>query len=162
MTKPIAYIGIDPGSLGQICLLSIDYNTIEFCPTNINPIALTSWFNSMDERYDVRVIMIEEVHSIHGTSAKSNFTFGYNVGYINALAGATGLGIDKVTPKVWQKEIGVKQALKGPARKKEIAAICQRLYPKAVIHGPKGGLLDGKSDSLCIAHCAYLKYNQIR
>ena len=35
--------------------------------------------------------------------------------------------------------------------KKEVADIASRLYPKAELHGPKGGLLDGRSDALMIA-----------
>jgi len=61
-----------------------------------------------------------------------------------------------VQPKKWQKTIGVTK--KGKEIKKEVASICSRLYPDAEIYGPKGGLLDGKSDALMIAHYAFLNY----
>jgi hypothetical protein len=72
--------------------------------------------------------------------------------------------VDVIRPKAWQKEIGVSVSrnLKGQARKKAIkngvGEIAKRLYPSAVIHGPKGGLLDGRSDALMIGHSAILKY----
>ena len=104
------------------------------------------------------VIMIEDVHSIFGASAKSNFNFGYNTGVVNALAMATGESVDRVQPKKWQKALGVKS--KGKAIKGEVASICDRLYPKTSVRGPRGGLLDGLSDSLLISHYAYLNYKR--
>ncbi len=96
--------------------------------------------------------MVEDVHAIFGTSAKSNFNFGYNTGVVNTVAMAAGVSVEKVTPKKWQKHVGVKA--KGKLIKKDVAGICDRLYPKAGIYGPKGGLLDGRSDALLIAHYA--------
>ena len=55
-----------------------------------------------------------------------------------------------VTPKVWQKYIGV--TAKGKAIKKQVAKIAQYLYPQAELHGKRGGLLDGRSDALMIAY----------
>jgi len=100
--------------------------------------------------------MIEDVHSIFGTSAKSNFNFGFNTGLITGIARSSGATVDLVTPKKWQKHIGVKT--KGNAIKKEVAEICNRLYPHISVKGPRGGLLDGLSDSLMIAHYAYHLY----
>ena len=120
------------------------------------PSAILEWFNAASDIFDIHMIMIEKVHAIQGTSAGSNFKFGYNVGMINALAEASGIGVDHITPKMWQKKIGVTK--KGPAIKKEVAQIAERLYPGAQIKGPRGGLLDGRSDALCIAHYNYLKY----
>ena len=57
---------------------------------------------------------------------------------------------------MWQKSIGVKA--KGKAIKKDVADICSRLYPLVDIYGPRGGLQDGLSDALMIAHYNYLKY----
>lgn len=102
--------------------------------------------------------MIEEVHSIFGVSAKANFNFGYNVGLVNTLALCSGNMVDKITPKKWQKAVGVKSTSKGKDIKKDVAGICSRLYPDIKIYGPKGGLDDGKSDALMIAHYCYLTH----
>ena len=114
-------------------------------------------FTQAQKEFNVVVAMIEDVHAIFGTSAKSNFNFGYNTGLVTGVVQASGISLDKVAPKKWQKFIGVKS--KGKLIKKEVATICERLYPNASIRGPRGGLLDGKSDSLCIAHYAALTYN---
>tara|TARA_B100000809_G_scaffold218828_1_gene225660 strand:+ start:198 stop:620 length:423 start_codon:yes stop_codon:yes gene_type:complete len=98
------------------------------------------------------VIWIEDVHSMFGMSAKSNFTFGRNLGSIHAIAEINCFGrpSSTVAPKVWQNFIGV--TAKGKAIKKQVAEIATKLYPTANIHGKRGGLLDGRSDALMIAH----------
>ena len=113
--------------------------------------------------------MLEEVHSIFGTSAKSNFNFGYNVGQIHVIAQMSGLTVDRVQPKLWQKTTqipiktwkkGTSPGIKKTALKKAVEQRCLELYPyvKDKLYGPKGGLLDGRSDSLMIAHYARLTY----
>lgn len=117
------------------------------------------------KRYGIIMIGIESVHSVFGMSAKSNFTFGYNVGGINMLMESTGIGIDHVTPKVWQKGVGImakKPPRKPPELKKAVAGLAARLYPDAPLFGPRGGLLDGRSDSLMIAHYMALKYGGLK
>jgi len=158
LNKPIAYIGIDPGASGAICILVPETKYTEFVPTTDKPMDIIKWLLDISNTYDPRIIMIENVHAIQGTSAGSNFKFGYNTGVVNALAEASGIGVDKITPKMWQKTIGVKA--KGKAIKKEVASIAERLYPQAEIRGARGGVLDGRSDALMIAHVTYLKYNQ--
>jgi len=166
--KEIAYIGIDPGAKGQYCLLVPEEGRIHFAPTTDKPLFTFSWINDIREEYNLRIIMIEDVRVIPGSAATSSFNFGYNVGVVNAISSASGMGVDRVKPRAWQKHIGLvtPQAYKGAARKKKIktgvAEICERLYPQADIYGPRGGLHDGKSDSLMIAHYAYHKYNQVK
>jgi hypothetical protein len=104
--------------------------------------------------------MLEEVHSLYGMSAKSNFSFGSAVGRIQTILNISHTGWDLVQPKVWQKEVGIKFPPKSkPAQRKKItAAAVNRLFPGADIYGPKGGLIDGKADALMIAHYCMLRY----
>lgn len=157
MDKEDVVIGIDPGQSGAICALLVKHNKVTYQPTTEDPLVLFDWFNLMKLNYNLRCIVIEDVHSILGMSAKSNFSFGRNVERVNLLAQLAKVRVELVTPKTWQKFISVKQ--KGPAIKKEVADIALRLYPNAPLFGPKGGLLDGRSDSLMIAH--YGAYNRI-
>jgi len=149
-------IGIDPGSKGAFCLLNPIKQIAVFKNTTDTPIDLYNWIKSVEKQYIIKVIMVENVHAIPGTSAGSNFKFGYNVGVVNTISQVTGNRVDLVNPKAWQKFVGVTK--KGKAIKKEVADICQRLYPKVNVRGARGGLLDGLSDSLMIAHYASLKY----
>lgn len=120
------------------------------------PRDILEWLKLIELSYDIPAIMIEDVHSLYGMSAKSNFRFGYNVGMINTLAECTDIPIEKVQPKVWQKHIGIQS--KGKEIKKEVAEFCKKLYPKADIYTKRNSLLDGRSDSLMIAHYAMCNY----
>ena len=152
-----AYFGIDPGARGSICLLVPETKQIVFYSTIAKPIDVMYLLKQAQLECNVVVAMIEDVHAIQGTSAKSNFSFGFNTGLVTGMIQGAGLSLDKVTPKKWQKFIGVRT--KGKLIKKEVADICERLYPQAEIKGPRGGLMDGRSDALMIAHYAALTYN---
>lgn len=162
--KPLAVIGVDPGNKGAFCFLVPETRSVEFRPTTDNALQLFSWMNCLDKQYNLAVCMIEEVGAIHGSAANATFSFGMNVARVNIIPEIAQISVDKVRPKAWQKFIGVvtPQNLTGPAKakqrkifiKKEIANIAGRLYPKAELFGPKGGLLDGRSDALMIAHYA--------
>jgi hypothetical protein len=150
--KPPLVIGIDPGIRGAHCALMPLSNQVVFIKNDVKPIEIKQWYDQLLLECDLRVIMIENVHSIQGVSAKSNFMFGYNTGTVNAIAALTGSMVDLVNPKKWQKHIGV--TAKGSEIKKNVASICERLYPNVSVRGPRGGLLDGMSDALMIAHYA--------
>lgn len=165
------YIGIDPGSKGYVCALEPGSKSVEFIQNTAKPQHIFKLISSLNkhEDYYLNMVMIEDVHSIFGTSSKSNFNFGFNVGLLHGIVGSVGCGMDTVQPKVWQKYIGIvppvrkkgapkiKASVRSNKLKQEIAAICERLYPEVNIRGPKGGLLDGKSDALMIAHyCSHI------
>ena len=151
------WVGIDVGTKGAICALREDNQAI-FLNTTEKPMNTLSWFKDLAEECQVMIVMIEAVHAIYKASAKSTFSFGYNTAVMEILPQAAGLSVDKVNPKKWQKAVGVKTTTKGKAIKAEVATICSRLYPTVNIHGAKGGLLDGRSDALMIAHYAKLTY----
>ena len=151
-----AWIGIDPGQKGFLCLIVPNDKIIQYRSNIEKPINISTWLHIINSKYNLKMCVIEDVHSIYGTSAKSNFMFGYNTGLITGIIQTVNLPLAKVQPKKWQKAIG--STCTGNGLKKEIAKIATDLYPNASICGPRGGLMDGKSDSLMIAHYAYLTY----
>ena len=162
------YLGIDPGAKGALCFLDIDNRKLAFRPTpclEFSAAELRKTVMAVNKTKDILMIGIEDVHAIHGTSAGSNFKFGYNVGAINALMETTGIGIDKITPKSWQNAVKVptKKKAGGPTQlKKAIASIALRLYPNAELLGPRGGVIDGRADALMIAHYLAIKYGGLK
>lgn len=142
--------GIDPGNTGAIGVLdSNDPAYLALLDLKSNSIyEATKWLH----QHQVDKVWVEDVHSLYGMSAKSNFGFGRSLGIARTISEIVTKGVvaDTVTPKTWQKYIGVTQ--KGPAIKKEVAQIAISLYPGANLYGPKGGLRDGRSDALMIAH----------
>ena len=143
--------GIDPGNSGAMCVLDpiVDPVHIEFLDLKKHSsYEIAKWLHLQQ----VDSIWIEDVHSLFGMSAKSNFGFGRSVGTARAIAeiATQGKQINTVTPKIWQKNIGVTS--KGKKIKINVAQLVAELYPTAEIYGPQGGLLDGRSDALMIAH----------
>lgn len=172
------FIGIDPGTQGAICLLNSQTNisTIMETPSskNLGPTvrSLNTWFK------EIRLfcgtegvkIAVEDVHSLHGMSAKSNFQFGRNLAFVEMLAHLFYEEVEYITPKVWQKECGIvfdyshmllpTSSQKSTYRKNIIANTAVDLYPTAMLWGPMGGLKDGRADALMIAHCLSLRHGE--
>lgn len=158
-----AYLGIDPGAKGALCILDSNSKQLWFMNTpgiDITPRAVYDWILDLNLITPIKRIAIEDVHAIYGTSAGSNFKFGMNTGMLHGIIGATGFGYELVTPKVWQKGCGVrfKKGMKAPDKKRAVASLALQLYPSALLYGPQGGLLDGRADALCIAHYLSIKY----
>ena len=142
--------GIDPGSNGALCVLD-SQDPAYIALLDLKKATVWDIYHELFTRQP-DVIWIEDVHSLFGMSAKSNFTFGRNLGIVHAISEINCFGRppSTVAPKVWQNFIGV--TAKGKAIKKQVAEIATKLYPAANIHGKRGGLLDGRSDALMIAH----------
>ena len=159
-------LGIDPGTTGAMCAMDISKDgqvVLSFMDNKVNIIDRDIWLKKLIKKNLIMAI-VEDVHSVPGTSAKSNFVFGWNVGEIHTLLKINNIGYDLVKPKVWQSKLGVSvpNIIKGPSRKKQIknkvAKVCERIYPGCLIRGPKGGLLDGRSDALLITAYARFLY----
>ncbi len=155
--------GIDPGANGAIAVLdSKNPDSVALLDLKKNSIIdIYNWLENERTRkrkkwpsrkyHSFGKIWVEDVHSMYGMSAKSNFGFGRNLGTILAIAELIAWkSPNTVTPKIWQKYIGV--TAKSKAIKQQVAKIAQYLYPQAELHGKRGGLLDGRSDALMIAH----------
>ena len=146
--------GIDPGANGAIAVLDSESpDSVELLDLKKHTIyEVFDWMEGKISSFSPGEIWIEDIHSMYGMSAKSNFGFGRNLGIVTAISQIATPGViaKTVTPKIWQKYIGV--TAKGKAIKKQVAEIATKLYPRASIYGKRGGLLDGRSDALMIAH----------
>ena len=152
--------GIDPGANGAIAVLdSENPDSVELLDLKKNTIfEVFDWMEGEISSFSPGEIWIEDIHSMYGMSAKSNFGFGKNLGIVTTIAEIIQgeaprrfkTTIKTVTPKIWQKYIGV--TAKGKAIKQQVSKIAQYLYPQAELHGKRGGLLDGRSDALMIAY----------
>jgi len=156
------YIGIDPGAKGALCLLdpSCEPLFIDLDPKKQAAHTIVTTLKHAPYMKGAKVAL-EDIHSLPGMSAKSNFTFGGMFWRIKTILECVPLTYELVQPKVWQKAVGA-PTRKSLENKKDlkvaIAELAQKYYPKAELHGPKGGLLDGRSDALMIAHYLKLKH----
>lgn len=100
------YMAIDPGSKGFIvtqcngdfCFYSIADNDLY---------QLSEIMANIRNTYSNLVCVIEDVHSVFGSSAKSTFNFGFNKGYLIGLLAANKIPYVLVQPKTWQKEVWI-------------------------------------------------------
>ena len=151
-----SWIGIDPGSKGFSCLLVPDIKLVEFKSNLDKPLDIYAWYSELSIRFNIRIVLMEKVHNIYGVSSKSNFQFGYNTGLITGIVQSTGIGMDQIAPKAWQKLVGITS--KGKDIKKEVASKAIELYPYAKVSKPRGSIDTDKTDALMIAHTARIMY----
>ena len=148
-------LGIDPGAKGAVCVYAPLSQSIDF--VDLDKVGWAELIQYLS-RFSFSCVFIEQVRSLPGMSAKSNFSFGYNIGQLDTALELAGLSPIKVLPKVWQRVVGVSIPSKTNSRDRKLitAERCLELFPDAEIYGPKGGLKDGRSDALLIAHYGYL------
>ena len=147
------YIGIDPGAKGSMCVISNgkvlfkDFDLKEYSST------LKTFLDTDDTEL---MVAIEKVHAMPGQGVSSSFSFGQRLGELEGMLTALQIPYELVAPRDWQKACGI------PAKsdKKGIASVIQKLYPTAELYGNKGGLRDGRSDALGLAHFIRLKYGR--
>ena len=172
-------VGVDPGKEGAICLLGVDklkgnsqftfWDNKELLEPELFLEGFSGNFIAAIESSTPTKLVLEKVHSLGNMSAKSNFSFGSNVGIgkwcAEVLARAYEIPLVEVTPQKWQKEIGfpslTKEEKAGMDQNKRTKAQKQRafeyalkLYPEAeqYLFTERGRMLDGRVDSLLIAH----------
>lgn len=149
----MVYIGIDPGAKGSMCVISNgkvlfkDFDLKDYSST------LKAFLDTNDTEL---MVAIEKVHAMPGQGVSSSFSFGQRLGELEGMLTALQIPYELVAPKDWQKACGI------PAKsdKKGIASVIQKLYPTAELYGNKGGLRDGRSDALGLAHFIRLKYGR--
>jgi len=118
------YAGIDIGANGGIAVLSdgkLIYKKLG---------EVKDWINLLKSPI---IVAIEDLHSIYGSSAKSNFGFGVNNGIVQGALQCKGIDYFKVPPKTWQKYIWMSQDLVKFGTKVDTKATslnaARRLYP---------------------------------
>lgn len=157
-------LSIDPGKSGAIALS--DYSNgllnveIELHKTpmlkNDKDYNIRSINEIFSEEYDF--IVLEDVHSIHGSSANSNFQFGLGVGIMRTLAENSNRPYFLVSPMTWQKVAweGIKK-VKNPKINSSVAV--HRLFPHVNFIPPRGKVPhDGMIDAVLLGYYGYVKH----
>ena len=68
------FVGVDPGAKGSLCFLDSKTRKMVFLPTpclELSARSLRIKLMATHNTYGITMMAIEDVHSIHGTSAKS-------------------------------------------------------------------------------------------
>lgn len=104
-------VAIDPGTDGGFAVFIgqnlHELHTIPKVKDRVDYNQLYKMWEKMSE--GATMIIMEEVHSIFGSSAKSNFSFGHINGFLLGMIVSGLVPYTLVQPKEWQKDIWVNQ-----------------------------------------------------
>lgn len=146
--------GIDPGKSGAMAIVYPD-GAVHFFDVPMNKVrgkakpAWGLWWRSWHGALDfagVDLIVIEDVGARPGQGVTSMFTFGRTLGFVHAVAAASGASMQNVTPAIWKGKLGLLNSSKGASRE-----LCGNLYPKSIkdLARVKD---DGRAEAALIAH----------
>ena len=133
--------GIDPGKSGAIVFINTDSNSVvDWLPMPLCPekaeIATERLIEAI-KQHKPKIIYIEKVHAIFGSSARSTFEFGRAYQAAIDSCRAASIAYSMVAPKEWQKraylnsnvEIIKKKNGKTNDTKAMALAVFNKLYP---------------------------------
>lgn len=131
------WIGIDPGANGGIAWHSVARSAVRpTCSTIAYPMPTTErdvWALLASIEGSDCMCLIEGVHSFPKQGVVGSFTFGRNYGFLRGCLISLEIPFEEVTPRTWQKELGVTVRGKAETKsafKQRLKARAQQLFPK--------------------------------
>lgn len=125
------YVGIDPGASGGIAFVSflngrVKAQSLEAMPKTERDVA---------DLFSPGIVLacIESVHAMPQQGVSSSFTFGRNYGFLRGCLIALHLPFQEVTPRMWQKALGVTPKGKEESKtefKNRLKAMAQQRFPE--------------------------------
>lgn len=145
MQDAISYLGIDPGKMGAMALLSHETRTSAPAVTSVftfkdkTEADIWNHLSELLQAHEIHKAVLENVSSSPQMGVTSAFTFGKGYGFLLGMLAASGLSYELVTPQVWERKLGCLS--KG--NKKITRAKAQQLYngQTKVTHGNADALL---------------------
>lgn len=120
-------VGIDPGLTGALAALTGtgDYGESMDMPHADGRVVVADVGDFLVSLAEVKMVVIEQVHSMPKQGVVSTFKFGRSYGCIEGIVAALGFPVTEITPQRWKRRMGV-TADKESARAKAI-----ELWPEA-------------------------------
>ena len=150
--KQQAWIGLDPGKSGAYALL-MDSGTVDVYDwTDAKQFAedVGRWM----ELVDIRLAVVEAVHSMPGQGVASSFKFGTVYGIAQGVITAFGIPLFLVSPQKWQKTMLT--VADGSTTKEQSMCAARRMFPKADIRLKKH---HGRADAILLAEYGRTRIN---
>jgi hypothetical protein len=152
------FIGIDPGLHGALAWMDGERRQIEVrdCPLTAGEYDFFGMWKAFETACasGPAIVVMEKVHSMPSDGKASAFSFGVGYGAWLAICGMFRIPPNLVAPQTWKRVM-----LAGIANDKraEAMALKQRFQGHPIcaqLHGPRGGLRDGRVDALFLAEYA--------
>ena len=145
-------LGIDPGRSGCLCVLDNDTPTFFDWPKDNDIRTYFGEIATYIEGVDIELAILEKVHAMPKQGVTSMFNFGENLGMWKAFLVIMEIPHLIVPPQQWMKGLVTKSD--GPDTKSAVKNVATRMFPRAELHGPKGGYKDGRGDALLMSYYA--------
>ncbi len=162
MSRPIAYIGADPGMSGALALfapspggggtiftddmpsLEIDgKRTMDFWK-------LAALLDTWSSVYDIRAVAVERVHSMPKQGVTSSFNFGFAAGALQQAIASAGLPLTLIPPATWKAIYGLRGGRENKDMSRQKAS---QMFPGAA-HLWARKKDDGRAEAVLLAHYA--------
>ena len=158
------FMGIDPGLHGAVAWIDGERREVHVqdCPLVDGEYNYRDMWGLLLKVIGLEVppphVTMEKVHALPTDGRCSAFSFGVGYGAWLAILGAMGRTPQLVSPQTWKRTM-----MAGIAndKKAEAAALKQRFQGHEVcsqLHGPRGGLRDGRVDALWLAEYGRVTY----
>lgn len=153
-------LGVDPGKSGAIALLDSETKKLEYSkyPLLPNDEIDHKALYELVTQYNPDWIFMEKVHSVYGSSAKSNFSFGKSVGITETICFLIQKPVEMVTPKKWQNVVWSGIIKVKDAKKNSLTAV-KSIFPSYNFLATERSRVphDGLVDAALIAYYGMLK-----
>lgn len=168
------WVGIDVGKGGAISAIWSDGMVLSHVTPVLSSgdIDVLTMYTIISNLSHVKMVVIEQVHAIFGSSAGSTFEFGRSSGIAEGVVCVSRLPYTMVPPKTWQKEMWrgvekIKKSGKNTTDTKATSLVAvQRLFPNATLYDkskPKSKKIhDGIVDSILLAEYGRRLWNGLK
>lgn len=171
----MVYIGIDVGGKGGIFAMTDKRRVVlkEAIPTKrgsteVDYTSLSNLLKTWESDPSQVQVLIEDVHSLYGMSAKSNFSFGLIKGVKIGVVTSIGYNLELVTPKNWQKVVWIEDDIvlndKGKRDTKATSLkAATRLFPDVDFRKSERAHIphDGVVDAALMAEYLFIKDKEV-
>jgi hypothetical protein len=125
------FIGCDPGQAGGFVVIDQDMKVIDVFKTPEDRNSFVEKMQGIKNLPGQIFLMKERVHSMPGNGAKSNFTFGYNIGILEASLSFAKIPYQDITPQTWMKSYMLKREKDEPGTqwKNRLKQRAQEIFP---------------------------------
>ncbi len=153
------YVGIDVGKKGGIAFLNEEGEVVKcFAMPSIGKDYDLNKMRHILCVHPIEHLVIEDVHSIYGASAKANFSFGEGKGILIGMVAGLGIPFTLVAPKKWQKEMW-EGVTKQSSTKKTSEVAVKRLFPHVNLVAPGCRIVhDGIVDAILMGEYCRRKF----
>ena len=130
------FIGIDPGMKGGISVIWPGRVVSCFKMPVTEQDTIHLFYDLANCRTCDKIAVIEKVHSMPGQGVASSFKFGMGYGGVRMAAIASEVRLLEVSPRKWQKELGVTPRGRTESKtqfKNRLKAMAQQLFPSVDI-----------------------------